>query len=99
MAVVGPVACMECEAEMHRVYTVPQICTQPLIWREENKFMPGLSDKERLEVLRQDDKDFERHQNYVPDDLGPGEEIVKVGPAPTRDEMIGDFARIMAGGK
>ena len=48
-----------------RIFTSWQVCAQPEHLKDDNKFALGFSARDRVDALKQGDKDYERHMAKV----------------------------------
>lgn len=56
-----PIACEECGQNMTKLFTTNfQLNTRPEAYSDDNKFALGLSDRERLDTMKADDKAYEK---------------------------------------
>jgi len=61
--------CAACHLQMTRVFTVPFLVTQPVKFKDENKFALGFSESERTETRKKDDIEYAKHWNVNPKSL------------------------------
>jgi hypothetical protein len=54
---------------MTRVFTVPFLVTQPVKFKDENKFALGFSETERTATRKADDIEYAKHWNVNPKSL------------------------------
>jgi len=64
-----PIDCPECKAPMQRLFTAPFLTTQPVRYKEENKFALGFSETERKETRKQDDIAYAKSWGISPKSL------------------------------
>lgn len=59
-----PMPCLTCNAPMGRIFTAPQLNTDPFHLQDENKFAFGKSETERVENYKKWDAVHAKNFNY-----------------------------------